>query len=80
MSAKPLPLETHASSGSTAAFGLSRWLPLLAIFVAGIALRNFVVANTDVSWLITLCEKALNVSGLTSIISKSIRLHRSGST
>ncbi len=60
MSAKPLPLETHASSGSTAASRLSRWLPLLAIFVAGIALRNFVVANTYVSWLITLCEKALN--------------------
>jgi hypothetical protein len=36
------------------------WLPLIAIFAFGILLRNIVVANTDVSWLITLCEKLLD--------------------
>lgn len=59
MNAKTVPLETQASAGASA-HPLSRWLPLVAIFVAGIVLRNFVVSNTDVSWLITLCEKALN--------------------
>ncbi|MBI4365537.1 MAG: hypothetical protein HY543_01830, partial [Deltaproteobacteria bacterium] len=29
---------------------LARWLPLVAIVVAAIALRNILVANTDVSW------------------------------
>lgn len=60
MNAKTLPLETRVPSAGTSAYGLSLWLPLLAIFVAGMVLRNFVVSNTDVSWLITLCEKALN--------------------
>lgn len=39
---------------------LSLWLPLIAIMALGILLRNIVVANTDVSWLITLCEKMLD--------------------
>jgi len=39
---------------------LSALLPLIAIFAFGILLRNLVVANTDVSWLITLCEKILD--------------------
>ncbi len=37
----------------------SLWLPLIAVFIFGVLLRNLVVANTDVSWLITLCEKIL---------------------
>ncbi len=58
MNAKELSFGTHAAENP--AYGLARWLPLFAVFAAGILLRNFVVANTDVSWLITLCEKALN--------------------
>ncbi len=38
----------------------ARWLPLLTVFVAAIGLRLVVVANTDVSWLITLSEKVLD--------------------
>ena len=39
---------------------LARWLPLLTVFAAAIGLRLLVVANTDVSWLITLSEKVLD--------------------
>lgn len=60
MNAKTLPFRTGAGDASASARGLARWLPLLAIFAAGVVLRNFVVSNTDVSWLITLCEKALD--------------------
>ncbi len=35
-------------------------MPLLLILVAAVAVRHFVVANTDVSWEITLSEKILN--------------------
>lgn len=38
----------------------SALLPLIAVFVFGVLLRNFVIANTDVSWLITFCEKILS--------------------
>ena len=38
----------------------ARWLPLLTVFAAAIGLRLVVVANTDVSWLITLSEKVLD--------------------
>ena len=39
---------------------VARWLPLLAVFAAAIGLRFVLVANTDVSWLITLSEKVLD--------------------
>jgi hypothetical protein len=39
---------------------VARWLPLLAVFAAAIVLRLVLVANTDVSWLITLSEKVLD--------------------
>jgi hypothetical protein len=39
---------------------VARWLPLLAVFAAAVSLRLVLVANTDVSWLITLCEKVLD--------------------
>ena len=39
---------------------VARWLPLLAVFAAAIGLRLVLVANTDVSWLITLSEKVLD--------------------
>ena len=39
---------------------VARWLPLLTVFAAAIGLRLVVVANTDVSWLITLSEKVLD--------------------
>jgi hypothetical protein len=48
--------DNAAQSATT----LSAWLPLIVIFAIGVLLRNLVVANTDVSWLITLCEKILN--------------------
>lgn len=48
------PARNAARAGS-----ISHWLPLLLIFAAGVLLRNVVVANTDVSWLVTLCEKML---------------------
>lgn len=47
------------AAARTAANPVSVWLQLLAIFAFGVLLRNIVVANTDVSWLITLCEKML---------------------
>jgi hypothetical protein len=39
---------------------VARWLPLTAVFAAAIGLRFVLVANTDVSWLITLSEKVLD--------------------
>lgn len=39
---------------------LRKWLPLALILGAAVALRHFLVANTDVSWQITLCEKILD--------------------
>jgi hypothetical protein len=39
---------------------VARWLPLLSVFAAAIVLRFVLVANTDVSWLITLSEKVLD--------------------
>src|SRR3954465_10275637 len=36
------------------------WLPLLTGFASAIGLRLVLVANTDVSWLITLSEKMLD--------------------
>ncbi|MCC7348117.1 MAG: hypothetical protein IT538_12020 [Variibacter sp.] len=38
---------------------LPAWLPLVAIFVLGAALRPFIGTNTDVSWDITIVEKML---------------------
>jgi hypothetical protein len=37
-----------------------RWLPLAVVFAVAILVRHLVVANTDVSWLITLAEKVLD--------------------
>ncbi len=51
-------LRTNTRGAQSAAL-YSAWLPLLAIFAFGVLLRHLVVANTDVSWLITLCEKML---------------------
>jgi hypothetical protein len=51
-------LRTDSRSARSEAL-YSAWLPLLAIFAFGVLLRHLVVANTDVSWLITLCEKML---------------------
>ena len=39
---------------------VARWLPLLAVFAAAIGLRLVLVANTDVSYLITVSEKMLD--------------------
>jgi len=39
---------------------LRKWLPLVLILAAAVAVRHFVVANTDVSWEITLSEKILD--------------------
>lgn len=50
---RPRAREAHGTAQH------SLWLPLIAVFVFGVLLRNLVVANTDVSWLITLCEKVL---------------------
>lgn len=55
-------IETRLSATSSTASpaGALLWLPLIAVFVLGVALRHVVVANTDVSWLITLCERVLS--------------------
>ena len=39
---------------------VEHWLPLLAVFAVAVGLRSVLVANTDVSWLITLSEKVLD--------------------
>jgi hypothetical protein len=36
------------------------WLPLLLIGITALVERHFVVANTDVSWLLTLAERVLD--------------------
>lgn len=41
-------------------FALPRWLPLAAVFVLALALRPFTIANTDVSWGLTMAEKWLD--------------------
>lgn len=55
-----MSMEIARTRASDRAYGRTLdWVPLIAIFAFGILLRNIVVANTDVSWLITLCEKML---------------------
>jgi hypothetical protein len=39
---------------------LPRWLPLAAVFVLAVVLRHVVVANSDVSWGLTMAEKWLD--------------------
>jgi len=39
---------------------LRKWLPLVLILGAAVAVRHFVIANTDVSYAITLSEKVLD--------------------
>lgn len=39
---------------------MPRWLPLAGVFVVAIVLRHVVVANTDVSWGLTMAEKWLD--------------------
>ncbi len=45
---------------SSARLTLPRWLPLAFIFVLAVVLRHFLVANTDVSWDLTMAEKVLD--------------------
>jgi hypothetical protein len=40
--------------------GLPRWLPLAALVIFAIALRAVTIANTDVSWGLTMAEKWLD--------------------
>lgn len=56
MSMDVLRANPHAAQSATQR---AAWLPLLAIFAFAVLLRNILMANTDVSWLITLCEKML---------------------
>jgi len=51
-------LVVKASRGVDATTGRN-WLVLVAIVAAAIAMRQVVVANTDVSWLLTVGEKVL---------------------
>jgi hypothetical protein len=39
---------------------LPRWLPLAAVFVLAVVVRHVVVANSDVSWGLTMAEKWLD--------------------
>jgi hypothetical protein len=52
-------LEPQLQSGPAAASWARRRLPLILILIAAAILRHFVVANTDVSWILTLGEKVL---------------------
>lgn len=45
---------------STARLTLPRWLPLALLFVLAVFLRHVLVANTDVSWDLTLADKFLD--------------------
>jgi hypothetical protein len=45
---------------STARLTLPRWLPLLLIFVLAVFVRHAVVANTDVSWGLTMANKVFD--------------------
>ncbi len=38
---------------------LRTWLPLVAILAVAVMERHFVIANADVTWLITACEKLI---------------------
>jgi hypothetical protein len=42
------------------AWQLSRWAPFLLVLVAALLLRGHVVANVDVSWMLTVAEKVLD--------------------
>ncbi|MBX9711445.1 MAG: hypothetical protein K2X60_10470 [Xanthobacteraceae bacterium] len=46
-------------SPSAAHDGALHWLLLAGVFAIAMALRHSVAANTDVSWLLTVCEKVL---------------------
>jgi hypothetical protein len=52
-------LEPQLQSAPATASWARRRLPLVLILIAAAVLRHFVVANTDVSWLLTLGEKIL---------------------
>jgi hypothetical protein len=52
-------LEQRTQYVPAAALWARRRFPLVLIVVAAAVLRHFVVANTDVSWLLTLGEKVL---------------------
>jgi hypothetical protein len=39
---------------------IPQWLPMIAIVIVAVALRNFEFANVDVSWFLTIAEKWLD--------------------
>jgi hypothetical protein len=42
------------------ALRLAPWLALAVLFVTALAFRNWLAANTDVSWLLTVAERVLD--------------------
>ncbi len=52
-------MQAQSHPSRTAHARTLHWLLLAAIFIFAAALRSFVAANTDVSWLLTVCEKVL---------------------
>ncbi len=47
-------------SARAAPMTLARWVPLLLVLLLAVVLRHFVVANSDVSWDLTVADKMLD--------------------
>jgi hypothetical protein len=60
MDASAEPGLTERRQAIPAALRLAPWLALAALFVTALALRHWLAANTDVSWLLTVAERVLD--------------------
>jgi hypothetical protein len=60
MDASAEPGSTERRHAVPAALRFAPWLALAALFVTALALRHWLAANTDVSWLLTVAERVLD--------------------
>ncbi len=60
MDASAEPGLTERRHAVPAALRFAPWLALAALFVTALALRHWLAANTDVSWLLTVAERVLD--------------------
>ena len=60
MDASAEPASTERRHAVPAALRFAPWLALAALFVTALALRHWLAANTDVSWLLTVADRVLD--------------------
>jgi hypothetical protein len=70
------PCLTKRRQGAAAALRLLPWLTLAALFAITLAMRHVLAANTDVSWLLTVAERVLDVSDFMPTSSRPTRRWR----